>query len=559
MSFKPLSGVDRRTFIKTAAAGAGWSLWSPRADAGDAGETLDNGIRLPRPWPPNRRSLPAHPIPPPYLVSPPDVIPIDIGRQMFVDDFLIQQTTLERRFHLATYYSGNPILWPNTRWEKYDEYAERTKTRSNPAAMVFSDGVFYDPRDRIFKMWYMGGYSQNVCYAFSHDGLTWEKPALDVVAGTNITVGNHRDSSTVWLDQADRDPARRFKMTYWYDHYLVMLDSPDGIHWKERGRSGNTGDRTTFFYNPFRKVWVFSLRDDVPGAQGRFRRYWESTDFLEGAKWRANQPVVWTGADLDDPRRPEYNVPTELYNLDCVAYESLTLGLFTIFRGERLDREKPNDICIGYSRDGFHWDRPDRRAFLAVSERIGDWNWANVQSAGGCCLIVGDRLHFYVSGRRGVPGTTEPGFCSTGLATLRRDGFASMTDRAEAGGVSRADPGQPRGTLITRPVSFSGRKVFVNASVTGELRVEILDREGHPIAPYTAERCVPIRGDGTKMAVTWTGAPDVAALAGRPVRFRFSLRDGDLYAFWVSPAASGISRGFVAAGGPGFTGPADDA
>jgi hypothetical protein len=32
--------------------------------------------------------------------------------------------------------------------------AERTKTRSNPAAMVFSDGVLFDPADRLFKMWY---------------------------------------------------------------------------------------------------------------------------------------------------------------------------------------------------------------------------------------------------------------------------------------------------------------------------------------------------------------------------------------------------------------------
>jgi hypothetical protein len=541
-----------------AAAGLGWSLWSPRADAQDVERATYNGIRLPRPWPPDRRSLPASAVPPPYLVSPPDVIPIDIGRQLFVDEFLIQDTTLERTFHRAEYYSGNPVVWPNTRWEKYDEYAERTKTRSNPAAMVFSDGVFYDPRDRIFKMWYMGGYSQNVCYAYSHDGLKWEKPSLDVVAGTNITMGNHRDSSTVWLDQTERDPARRFKMSYWYDHYLVLLDSPDGIHWQERGRSGLAGDRTTFFYNPFRERWVFSIRDDVPGAQGRHRRYWETREFVEGAKWQPKQPVIWVGTDAADPRRPEYNVPTELYNLDCVAYESVLLGLFTIFRGERLDREKPNDLCVGYSRDGFHWARPDRDRFIAVSERMGDWNWANVQSAGGCCLIVGDKLHFYVSGRRGVPGTTEPGSCSTGLATLRRDGFVSMTDGDEGGRVSRTGAALPRGTLVTRPVTFSGRFLFVNADVRGDLRVEILDREGRVMAPYTAARCVPVLGDGTKMLVSWEGVPDVSAVAGRAVRFRFSLRQGDLYAFWVSPTASGVSRGFVAAGGPGFSGPADN-
>ena len=43
----------------------------------------------------------------------------------------------------------------------------------------------------------------------------------------------------------------------------------------------------------------------------------------------------------------------------------------------------------------------------------------------------------------------------------------------------------------------------------------------------------------------------------KPVRFRFHLTNGALYAFWVSPDASGASRGYVAAGGPGFTGATD--
>ena len=46
-------------------------------------------------------------------------------------------------------------------------------------------------------------------------------------------------------------------------------------------------------------------------------------------------------------------------------------------------------------------------------------------------------------------------------------------------------------------------------------------------------------------------------LNGTPVKFRFHLRNGRLYAFWVSPSPSGASHGYVAAGGPGFAGPTD--
>lgn len=549
--------MNRRTFVKLAGSAALGSAFGARPLSGaGGGTTLYNGIRLADPWPPRRRSLPALPLTPPYLVDPPAVIPIDVGRQLFVDDFLIDRTSLVRTFHRAEYHPASPILTPTTKWETHDPYADRTKTHPNPAAMPFSDGVFYDPKDLVFKMWYMGGYDVHTCYATSTDGIHWDRPALDVTPGTNVVMSVNRDSSTVWIDQAEKNPARRFKMAFWNDYYLEQFVSPDGIHWTKTGNSGHTGDRTTFFYNPFRGVWVFSLRSGKESPT-RYRKYYETPDFVGGTKWRDEEPVVWVGADRDDPKRSDYKVPTELYNLDCVAYESVMLGLFTIFRGERTDREKPNDICVGYSRDGFHWARPDRAVFIGVSEKYGDWNWGNVQSAGGCCLVVGDKLYFYVSGRHGLQGTQLPDVCSTGLATLRRDGFVSM-DHPGAARVERLSPSLEPGTLITRPVRFSGKHLFVNlAAPAGELRVDVLDESGTPIAPFTRAACVPVRGDSTSARVVWTGASDLAMLANRPVRFRFQVTKGALYAFWVSADATGASRGYVAAGGPGFTGPTD--
>jgi hypothetical protein len=66
-----------------------------------------------------------------------------------------------------------------------------------------------------------------------------------------------------------------------------------------------------------------------------------------------------------------------------------------------------------------------------------------------------------------------------------------------------------------------------------------------------------VRGDTTCARVAWKGRDDLSALAGKPVRFRFYLSEARLYSFWVSPDASGASHGYVAAGGPGFTGPTD--
>ena len=152
--------ISRRTFLQSVIAGTVVPpLHGERSAPVDAPDVLYNGITLGQPWPPRLRYVDERPIRPPYLVNPPDVVPIDVGRQLFVDDFLIQETTLRRSWHQPAYHPASPVLQPDRPWELRDELAERTKSRPNSAAMVFSDGVFYDPRDRVFKIWYMGGYS----------------------------------------------------------------------------------------------------------------------------------------------------------------------------------------------------------------------------------------------------------------------------------------------------------------------------------------------------------------------------------------------------------------
>ncbi len=537
--------LNRRGFLKIGVSGimaAGDSLSSAVAEP--EGETLYNGIRLPSAWPPRQTAITREPMPPPYLISPPPVIPIDVGRQLFVDDFLVAETTLKRTFHTAQYCSDCPVLKPDHPWER---------TGNHPTAMPFSDGVWYDPQDKLYKMWYMGGSGASTCYAASHDGIHWEKPDLDVQPGTNVVLPQRRDSTTVWLDLEAQDPKQRYKLfrsapmgERWGLYGYV---SPDGIHWGEPVvKTGSVGDRSTLFRNPFRKVWVYSLRHGW--GQPRLRRYFETRDLTGDPHWeRIDEPILWAGADRLDPPRADMQIVPQLYNLDCVAYESLLLGLFSIWYGQHpAERPKPNQVCMGFSRDGFYWDRPAEthtHPLLPVSETRGGWNWGNVQSAGGGCLVVGDRLYLYCSGRTFLdrPDGSHDEVATTGLAFLRRDGFASM------------DAGDTEGTLTTRPVIFTGRYVFVNIEASqGSLRVEILGVHGNVIAPFSLERCKPIRADNTLQAVQWRGTDDLSALSGRPVRFRFHLRNGRLYAFWVSPDKSGASRGYVAAGGPGFTG-----
>lgn len=157
------------------------------------------------------------------------------------------------------------------------------------------------------------------------------------------------------------------------------------------------------------------------------------------------------------------------------------LGLFSVLHGNAAaGRPKVNDIQLGYRRDGFHWDRPSREAFITVSDDVKAWNVGNVQSVGGCCCVVGDRLYFYHSGRNAAMD-------QTGVAFLRRDGFALMN----------AD--ETSGTLTTRPVTFPtsltigsslgskqpGEIYFYYSVLTQLYHPSMLKLGGHPSSSMT--------------------------------------------------------------------------
>ncbi|MGA2716878.1 MAG: LamG-like jellyroll fold domain-containing protein [Bryobacteraceae bacterium] len=510
------------------------------------GQILYNGISMPVNFPPP--TTPTQAMRTPYYISNgPRVLPIDVGRQLFVDDFLIEQTTLQRTQHQPTMYP-NPLPIPGS---------------------PISAGAWFDPASNLYKLWYYNGVTNDYRYTYSTDGMNWTLPTYPdvLVPNTNEVVTG---GDTIWLDQQETNPARRYK-SFGVDvgaGLVYVYFSADGIHWTGPNNYGiiTLSDRTTVFWNPFRKVWVNSDRSSTGFAatplrdaqDTRARFYSESSNLTT---WTPATPAYtfWTGADDHDP--PYYlnnpgGQPPELYNLDAVAYESVMVGLFSWFypgigySNYNLPGPILVELGVGFSRDGFSWFRPTRGsgpnaggAFIPASDMANTWNAYNTQSVGGGFLVVGDELWFYFSGR----SLQKPnnGTFSTGLATLRRDGFYSM------------DAGSTPGTLVTHPLNFSGSHLFVNVNdPSGQLTVDVLDANGNVIPGFAAANCVPLSVNKTMQEVTWNGA-SIGSLAGQNVKLRFNLTNGSLYSFWVTASAQGASNGYVAAGGPGFTGVTD--
>jgi hypothetical protein len=111
---------------------------------------------------------------------------------------------------------------------------------------------------------------------------------------------------------------------------------------------------------------------------------------------------------------------------------------------------------------------------------------------------------------------------SIARAAWRIDGLASL----------RPKKIQEPGIIETHEFIPEGKRLFINADVkNGSLSVEVLDVAGQVIQGYEKEPSVIEKQDSVKLAIRWK---DTDALpAGKPIRLRFHLLNGDLYSYVI--------------------------
>jgi hypothetical protein len=291
---------------------------------------------------------------------------------------------LSRTYHSAQWLS-EPVLKPERDWEVW-HWAGAAAEGYYGIATPFSGGVWYDVLTLEYRLYYRCGQTQ--CVALSHDGLKWRRPELDIVNGTNIVVqGADAAGATVWLDHGSRatEPdAGRWKMALigrpGDGQSYSLLTSHDGFHFNYSGSTGPTIDRSSFFYNPFRQRWVFSMKQEThmcgrptnhtfEALLTRTRRYAEvprgsflgsracprnTSDGCIGATGWTSCPsralcnngstgiaVNWIWSDMTDPLAQTQDHRSQLYNLDIVAYESLFIGFFSLITAKDTKPPRP--------------------------------------------------------------------------------------------------------------------------------------------------------------------------------------------------------------------------
>ena len=496
---------------------------------------------------------PAEPV---AVVTEPAPMTIGQEKQLFIDDYVVDSLAgVCRTLNQPVKHAANPVL-----------PAVPASVRRWDADMLLTFGsVIFDEDEDVFKMWY-GAWGKDtpdhetvLAYATSDDGIAWRKPSLGLflfrnTLDNNIVLDREGISSGVLKDMRETDPAKRYKMLYVSAYMRICAAfSADGVHWRryEAGLPvlfhppGHDG-HAIHYWDELLGKYVAVVRD----RSGRITDVREAlvTDEAAGAAWRKlwgkNSPpenhsirrvgqaesddfVHWTpmrvivGADADDPLNRD-----NFYNMEVMQYAGMRIGLMTVFS---YDDERPRGaVQMTYSRDGRTWQRAAGRAvFLPLSERPGDFDWGSIYPVQGP-LVVGDEIWIYYTGVGAdhnhalPPGVTD--FANgIGLAKLRLDGFMSV------------DAGPCDGTLTTKPLSFKGGRLVINANAeSGRIAVEILDAGGKPIAGLGAADGDALTADALRHTVTWQGDADVKRLEGRPVRLRFHLNQAKLFSFGFS-------------------------
>jgi len=310
------------------------------------------------------------------------------------------------------------------------------------------------------------------------------------------------------------------------------VGEPAGFQWSnpDHIQSCGVGDTSTFRYDSVLKRYIFDgkfnlylppekIEQLAIGSDGkprlRLRTFSESEDLIH---WSPPRFMMYPDR-LDPPDR-------QIYAHVGFVYESMWLGIIQTMRFQTAGW-KQVDLQLSYSRDGRHWLRPrQRKPFIPLGD-ADSWDSDYSVATYTAPMVVGRELFIYYAGSRNPkrngqePGGPWPLYI--GLAKLRRDGFASL------------NAGRDLGKITTRPMTFKGKKLFVNADVEedGWLRAAVLTADSEPIAAYGLENSVKLTKDATKAQMAWKSTRQLAPPGDEHVRLVFQLKNAKLYSFWI--------------------------
>lgn len=383
-----------------------------------------------------------------------------------------------------------------------------------------------------FRMWYLGmhetenksgqapGWWRPMCYAESKDGITWTKPELGLVEFNGSTKNNicliegdpHsmtrvNDFLSVLYEPEDPDPAKRYKCAYIahmpFDEVkggrskigpnerrwgaFITATSTDGLKWKCVGdRPANAGGERfevsslyrfgDFYYSTGQLISPWSWRPDGSDI-GRDVLAYRSPDFVTWSKAKA-----LAFARIDQLTTPpikgrQCHMGAGLWNRGNVM-----VGLHGMWqdaeqpppKGENWNYGVRIDLGLVISNDGVHFREPVPGHKMIPRGREGDWDDIALLQ-GHAFVNDGDKTMIWYS-HWDTGGKLKN--MNIGLATLRRDGFGSLSRKVA----------EEEGHFITS--AFEAKEIALNVdglTADAPLSIQLLDHLDRVLDGYEAK------------------------------------------------------------------------
>ncbi|MDP6354588.1 MAG: hypothetical protein QF473_05795 [Planctomycetota bacterium] len=479
-------------------------------------------------------------------------------RQLFLDDEVIEGVTNLRRTLNQPTRCG-PLLRPP----------------GEPFALETWDPPFWNQDKGLWEWWYLGHHTASphgkhqatakamVHYARSADGVHWETPNLNLYsyrgsAENNIIVDPQLDPLRLYHmvhDPAESDSERRYKALFGPSGRKPAA-SPDGKTWTFLDVPPIPSSDTSYLtYDTQTGQFLATVKMETQWGRSvalsvsRDFEHWDQPELIlhtdpedsENGERRIRE-VIESENYLSPPLVDDGDYQAEIYQMAVLPYQGIYVGFPVLFNPAGTippphnNFTALNQVELTVSRDLYNWTRvADRELFMEVVP----WDGIAYDTAGvypcGSPVVRDDEIWIYYSANRFRASNIElygdkyrPYFkdkSALNLAKLRLDGFVSL------------DSDHRGGSVVTRPFQYSGGDLTVNVDASSEgaeLRAEILDAVTlRVLQTYSAEECVPVRGDHLRAGLEWTGGRQKHL--PRTLRLRFILSGPiSFYSFWIS-------------------------
>ena len=385
------------------------------------------------------------------------------------------------------------------------------------------------------------GDAEVTCVAESNDGIAWSKPKLGLVeidgSRENNVVLAQRNFCHNFSPLIDTNPAAPAAQRYkalggTVATGLVAFVSADGLRWEKLQEKPVISkevvpyphmfdSQNLAFWSPTEQRYVAFFRV-FKDKKRRICRA-ESDDFVN---WRNQMLMEYRGPDGGETAIEHlYTSQTHPYFRAPHLYIALAARFMPgrqVLTDEQAQAiqvhpkyfKDTSDAVFMTSRGGEFYDRTFMGAF--VRPRIGAENWVSRSTYPALNVVQTGpaEMSAYVNEAYAQPTAHLRRY------SLRLDGFSSLRAPYEGG------------EMVTKPLKFQGSRLLLNfsTSAAGGVRIEIQDESGTPIPGFALSDSVETIGNEIERAVRWKKGDDVSALAGRPVRLRFVMKDADIFA-----------------------------